>query len=116
MPQSGLLDADYAVHALATRSVRAQIGAAVGGSTTAKNISQARIRRLDIALPTPDVQRSVAALLNSALAVVESHRESAERLAAARLATLRALVAGAARAEHLEAGALALAGAQGITS
>jgi type I restriction enzyme S subunit len=82
----------YAVHALATAGVRQQVGGRATGSTGAKNVSQAKIRTLMIALPALAEQQRIVATLEAAVAAADSYRDAsinaqhvAERLGAALL-------------------------------
>lgn len=68
------MDPRYAVHALATKRVRRDIVTGATGSTTAKNISQAKLRGLDVALPSLGRQREVANALDAIAAAEQAYR------------------------------------------
>lgn len=85
----------YAEHALAGSSVRNQIEeSASGTSASMKNISQAKIRELRIALPETDEQLRIAAVLGTIVNAIQTGADRSMRSNRLRAGLLSVLVSG----------------------
>lgn len=85
----------YAVHALATDRVRRTISeVATGTSASMKNISQEKIRALEVCVPSVDEQRTIAETLDVAAAAIDEAVRQSQATEELRRAVLHALVSG----------------------
>lgn len=89
------LRSEYAQHALASESVRAQIReVATGTSASMKNISQAKIRRLSIPVPNLRKQQEIAVTLRGFSDAAIARGRAAESLVDLRSSLLLTLLSG----------------------